>query len=279
MTEIHVSDVTIISVCYRSESVIAELVGSVPAECSVILVDNGSETDFSALPDGKKIDIVRMPENIGFGSACNVGASKLKTSWIFFLNPDTLLKSDTITKLVEAANKFPDASAFNPRIETSDRREYFKRRSYLIPRREFMQRGWPDTDCQIPVLSGAAIFISKSVFERVGGFDPNIFLYHEDDDLSLRLRELGPLMFIRDSVLTHKGGSSSDRTPEVAFFKAFHLAQSRMYTGRKHGKKMVVLSTKIESVLKWLDPTTYLYRRRFFKALGFLKGSNGKTIK
>ena len=272
MTQISRSDVSVVSVCYKSDSVIDDMVHSIPDECPIIVIDNGNMTRFGALPTGRNIEVFPLDENIGFGPGCNEGAKRVTTSWILFLNPDVRLNTDTIDQLVEAAKKYPLASAFNPRIMNSDGSPYFKRRSYLLPKHEYMKRGWPVDDCELPILSGAAILVSKSKFDEVGGFDPNIFLYHEDDDLSLRLRKLGPLMFVRKASITHAGGRSSERSPEIAYFKAYHLAQSRIYVGKKHSRPYPTIFAILQVAYQLILPITYFSPRRLQKTKGYLFG-------
>jgi GT2 family glycosyltransferase len=124
----------------------------------------------------------------------------------------------------------------------------------------------------VPVLSGAAIFVAKERFDRVGGFDEEIFLYHEDDDLSLRLAQLGPLMHIPGAVVRHAGGRSTARTPEVAYFKAYHLARSRVFAQRKHGVPHPKARVLLQSAAQLLSPLM-LSRRKRAKHLGYLAGA------
>jgi N-acetylglucosaminyl-diphospho-decaprenol L-rhamnosyltransferase len=266
------SDVTVISVCYKSDSVIGDMINSVPSETPVILIDNGGTNRFDSLPPERTISIFKLDKNEGFGRGCNAGAAEAKTPWLLFLNPDARLETCSLDALLDAPLKYPEASAFNPRIANGDGSAYFKRRSYLLPRWEHMKRGWPQVDCRVPVLSGAAIFISKDVFNTIGGFDPNIFLYHEDDDISLRLRKLGPLMFVREALVFHASGNSSGRSPEVAYFKAYHMAQSRIYAGAKHRRPFPNLHALIQCGLLFISPLNVLSRRRRYKTLGFFAG-------
>jgi GT2 family glycosyltransferase len=129
----------------------------------------------------------------------------------------------------------------------------------------------------VPVLSGAAFVVSKQNFEKVGGFDPNIFLYHEDDDLSLRLAQLGPLMFVRNSLTVHAAGHSSGRSPQIAHLKAFHMARSRIYTGIKHKRPFPKTSTFVQALALLLSPTVLFSARRRAKAVGFFKGATSKN--
>lgn len=270
--ELSVSEITVISVCYKSDEIIGQMVASVPVETPIVLVDNGKTNQFPSFPAERSIHIETLEQNEGFGAGCNVGAAVAKTPWLLFLNPDATIHPGSLDQLLSAAIRYKDASAFNPRIVNSDGSEYFKRRSWLLPRNRYMPKGWPPADCAVPVLSGAAFFVSRELFRKANGFDTNIFLYHEDDDLSLRLAEFGPLMFVRHSVVTHATGNSTARSPAVARFKAFHMARSRIYTGRKHKRPFPFLSTFIQALLLFLSPQVLVSARRRAKAAGFLMG-------
>ena len=112
----------------------------------------------------------------------------------------------------------------------------------------------------------------KSALEAVGGFDPEIFLYHEDDDLSRRLRaERGPLMFIRAALVQHLGGRSSVRSPEVAALKAWHMGRSRVYAARKHGQKFAFGRALFQATAQLLSPAVLLSKRKRAKQWAFFR--------
>src|SRR5690606_10954368 len=119
----------------------------------IIIVDNGGGIDIDVSFADRRVEVIKLPENRGFGQGCNSGAEHAKTRWLLFLNPDAKLEAFAVDNLLEAAEKYPGASAFNPRMAGSDGSAYFKRRSYLLPRGEYMKRGWPQDDCRVPVLS------------------------------------------------------------------------------------------------------------------------------
>jgi len=273
MASLPLSAVTVVSVCYKSDTLIADMVATVPEETPIVLVDNGRTNNFANLPSQRHIRIVQLDKNIGFGRGCNAGADVVQTPWILFLNPDARLTPGAIEALLEAIDQHPSAVAFNPRISNSDGSQYFKRRSWLLPRNRYMKKGWPETDTAVPVLSGAALFVSKKNFDALGGFDPDIFLYHEDDDLSLRLARLGQLVFVRDALVSHAAGHSSGRSPEVARLKAFHMARSRIYTGVKHKRPFPRLSTFVQAFSLIMSPSVLFSARRRAKAAGFFAGA------
>lgn len=267
--------VTIVTVCYNSTNVLTAMLASMPDRTPVLLIDNES-SDIDSLKiesDKYGAKLIRNDKNVGFGLACNQGAALAETEFILFLNPDTQLLPNTLDVLVEAADCYPSASAMNPRLGTMKGRPTFRRSSPLIGRAERMSRGWPESDCEVPILSGAAFFVRKTAFEAVGGFDPEIFLYHEDDDLCRRLKEqCGPLYFIRDAFVRHMGGMSSERSPEVAALKAWHMGRSRVYVMQKHDRPFPLLQPLCSALLQICYPITLVSKRKRAKQVSFLRG-------
>lgn len=266
---------TIISVCYNSAAVLPAMLASVPEGVPVVLVDNASSDPdgLALLADGSGARLIRNDDNRGFGVACNQGAAKAHTEFLLFLNPDATLEPGAVHALEAAMDQYATAVAMNPRIIEGDGSPYFKRRSVLLPRDQWMPRGWPPEDREVSVLSGAALFVRKADFDAVGGFDAAIFLYHEDDDLSMRLRaERGPIMFIRDAAVRHAAGNSTKRSPEVAALKARAMGRSRVYAARKHGQAWPVARALIGALPHMLSPLTLISRRKAAKNLAFIRG-------
>jgi len=188
-----------------------------------------------------------------------------------FLNPDATVEAGCFDALLEAAARFPQATAFNPRTLDGKGRVSFKRRSNLLPDQKRISAA-PTADTEVPVLSGAAIFTTRETFDRVGRFDEDIFLYYEDDDLSLRLSQLGPLMHIPGAVVRHNDGHSTARSPVTARFKAYHLARSRVFAQIKHGVPRPRLSVISRSLVQLISPLMFSRRKRA-KYLGYLAGA------
>ena len=229
-----ISNVSVVVVSYKSEKALFNLLPSIPSDCELIIVNNASEILPKGLQKIRPYIEIQQNQNIGFGKACNLGAKAAAKELLFFINPDTILEKNCIENLLKAFKTKPNAAAIAPKILDSKGKESFKRRSVLLNRKEWL-RNPPKVLSEIPIMTGAAIFIKKKIFIRVGGFDESIFLYHEDDDLSLRLRvEEGPLFYVPNSLITHKGGNSTERNEDTAKLKGFHMGWSRVYTMKKH---------------------------------------------
>lgn len=266
---------TIISVCYNSLAVLPSMLSSVPRGTPVVLVDNASAdgAGLERLAGESGARLIRSATNRGFGAGCNLGATAAETEFLLFLNPDAALQPGALEALEAAMDRHPAAVAMNPRLSDGKGRAYFKHRSVLLPRRAWLARAWPGGDQVVPVLSGAALYVRRAAFEAVGGFDERIFLYHEDDDLSLRLARLcGALMFIREAEVRHLEGHSTVRSPESAAFKAFHMGQSRVYAARKHRRPLPFLSALASALLQAGQPWALFSRRLRAKRLAFIRG-------
>ncbi|MCQ0092519.1 glycosyltransferase family 2 protein [Roseovarius sp. M141] len=272
--------VTIVTVAYNSSAVLADMLASVPAQTPVVIFDNASQ-DRPKLRElvaarENKTQLIESDRNLGFGTGCNKGAEAAETEFLLFLNPDTALFPDTLQNLVLAADRRPDISAFNPRILNDDGTSILKRRSDLVPRGAWVPRGELTQDTILPVLSGAAFFVRRADFNAVGGFDTKIFLFFEDDDLSVRLSAArGNLMYVHDAKVSHIGGASSGWSPKSEKLKNWHWGFSQIYTARKHGMRLACLGAVLKTGIRALSPATLLSSKRRLKYAARLRGMAG----
>lgn len=267
------TNVTIVTVCHNSLAVLPAMLSSLPKGTPIVLVDNAS-ADTQALQElaaQHGASLILNADNVGFGPACNQGAATAKTEFLLFLNPDAALQPGALEALAEAAQTYPEASAFNPRILDGKGRQSFRRGSKIKPK-ERHKGPVPGNDAEVPVLAGSAIFCRRALFEKIGGFDPAIFMYHEDDDLSLRLRAHGPIMYCHAAKVVHLSGHGSPRSPQVAAFKAYYSARSRVYALTKYGHPRPRLNALGAAVLRIISPDTLFLKRKRAKNIGYLKG-------
>jgi GT2 family glycosyltransferase len=149
-----------------------------------------------------------------------------------------VLEPGAVAKLIEAARTYPDAGMLAPRLVEPDGRLFFQPRSLLSPYLE-NERGAdcvPEGDCCAPFLSGACLLVDRDFILGLGGFDENIFLFCEDNDLSRRAIEAGrPLVHVHDAVAKHVRGGSTAPKPGRIFKARWHMAWSAGYATRKFG--------------------------------------------
>jgi N-acetylglucosaminyl-diphospho-decaprenol L-rhamnosyltransferase len=203
-----------------------------------LVVDNASADRSAAVAEERSCAVLRIARNEGYGRAANLGARACETSFILIMNPDIVLDAGAVPALVQAAERYQDAGMLAPRIVEPDGRFFFQPRSLLSPylSNPGGKLALPEGDCCAPFLSGACFLVRRDLFLRLGGFDPNIFLFYEDDDLCRRIADAGhALIHVHDAVARHARGASSAAKPGRMFRARWHQAWSRAYVSRKYG--------------------------------------------
>ncbi len=239
------------------------MLSTVPERYPIVVVDNASEDNSVEIAKSSGATVIINKQNVGFGRACNIGADAAETDYLFFLNPDTMLEPDTIVALCNSLGKYPIASVFAPVLLSQSGMPALMSKSILVQEKRWLPKELPNTDFEVPAISGAAIFISKRIFNEVGKFDENIFYYHEDDDLCFRLRkQVGPIMVIRSAQLMHLGNQSVSPRIPLDGFKRYYFLQSRIYVVRKHQIPFPIKRKIYECVFNFLL-SCLLFRRKY----------------
>ena len=266
------SNVSVITVSFQSKAALISLFPSIPENVELIVVNNSSDSDLEGLQKIKKFKEITNLENKGFGAACNIGVREASKDFIFLINPDTILHKNCISNLINAVDEIPNASAFTPKIIGKKNKEAFKRRSVLLDKKKWLKKP-PNEVSEIPVMGGAAMFLKKENYLKAGGFDENIFLYHEDDDLSMRLKEeIGPLVYYPKALINHQGGNSSSRNPYIAALKGFHMGKSRVYSMRKYNVKNYRIKCFSIAIMQLFSFEMIFSRRKRSKYYAFFRG-------
>lgn len=267
----------IVTVTYNSAAVIGDFLASVPPGVDVVVVDNASTDATCEIVAKSDVQLIRMPRNAGFGTGCNAGAQGNEKEFVFFVNPDAKLTPDCCSILLAAADAHLEAVCFNPGILNEKGEIRLNRRSALLARGDWTPSsyGGPDNEisAEVKILSGAGMFCRQAAFDVIGGFDPIIFLYHEDDDLCFRLRLAGGRLRLEHAAkLHHLGGKSSGSSVAGAAQKAHFIAQSRLYVEYKHGLSVPKLRGFARALIKLLSPLNLVSARKRAQAVGYLKG-------
>jgi N-acetylglucosaminyl-diphospho-decaprenol L-rhamnosyltransferase len=221
----------------------------------VIVVDNAS-SDGSANGlscPGLPLTVIQNRGNRGFAAACNQGAAGSIADYLLFLNPDTKILPDTLTKSVEcmANPENSDVGILGVQLlegggEISRSCSRFPTTRRFISKMLGLNRLFPGWfldqfylewdhlhSRQVQQVMGAYLFVRNFVFKQVGGFDERFFLYFEEVDLSLRLRQAGWFTYyLATAQCYHAGcGRSFD---EVKAHRLFYSFQSRIFYGFKN---------------------------------------------
>jgi N-acetylglucosaminyl-diphospho-decaprenol L-rhamnosyltransferase len=214
---------------------------------NVIVVDNGSDDqNLLELPDTCVIQ--KLPTNVGFARAANIGWRSGRAPFVLFLNPDAAIDAPSLKQLIQTLDENTHAAAVGPRISSSDGRLEWSQGRFptlvsayaqlvglhrLLPRAPWACEDVMDPRCYRQVstpdwLVGACLLVRRSDLQAMGGFDERFFLYCEDVDLCARLRATGrEILFEPRAHCVHRGQGSGPRSLAL-------LTQSRLRLAEKH---------------------------------------------
>ena len=205
----------------------------------VVVVDNAStpplRSTLTAPLEG--VRLVTLEENVGFGRACNLGASLAVGERVLFLNPDTEVLPGAVDALAAFLDADPGRGLVGGRTLTPDGAPdpasvwgapslwsqacFATGLSTLFAgSRAFDPEslGWwgYDTEREVGVVTGCLLMARREVFLGLGGFDERYFMYGEDVDLSVRARRAGyHPSFTPDAAVVHGKGVTSTSAAKI----------------------------------------------------------------
>jgi GT2 family glycosyltransferase len=200
-----------------------------------VIVDNGSTDDSvvrlrEACPEAT---ILETHKNLGFAAGNNVGircALNNGADYVFVLNNDTTVFSDTISAFVGFAEKHPTAALMGPKIDRRNpQREWPIRRKLdlltqlctftalrrLVACTPVIRGVFYCTDSQpsvVQFLPGSALFFRATTFKKAGFFDESTFLDFEELIMAEKVRKAGfSAYFVPQATIRHKGSASASK--------------------------------------------------------------------
>lgn len=208
-------DISVISVTYNSERCIADCVRSVRSqrgvEFEIVVVDNASTDNTLARLKALNCRVIASPENGGFGRGNNLGFAATSGRYVYLLNPDArLVETDALTNLCRLMDATPRWGMAGTMVRSSDGKpESPPAANY--PGQRHVRRDFSNLPGKIAWVLGASMIIRRELYKKLGGFDPGFFLYSEETDFCLRMRETGfEIGHVPEISVEHIGGDSED---------------------------------------------------------------------
>ncbi|GGA59948.1 glycosyl transferase [Edaphobacter acidisoli] len=234
------ADLSIIIVNWNSLEFLKNCIASIEAtthdvDYEIIVVDNDSpERGCHELrvrfPDVKLIVLER---NIGFGAANNVGAAQARGRDLLFLNPDTLVTENALSRMMAVLDAQEEVGAVGCRLLNGDGTlqtscvQSFPTILNQLLAFDWLKCHWPRLPLfgiralytnegrgvyEVDVVSGACIMLKRKAFEQGGGFHRDYFMYAEEVDLCYRVRNAGMnVQYVGDAQVIHFGGQSTKK--------------------------------------------------------------------
>ena len=169
------NEITIIIITYKSEKLVNNFIKRIPSNIKTIIIENSQNYELKKSIEEKYNNItVFIKENNGVSSALNYAVDKIKTKYFLQISPDLEFDFNYLNTFLNYANKLNDRfAAIGPRFIN------VKKKSHKQIK-ESLKFG------NISSIHGSCMFINKEIFEEIGGFDENFFLYFEETDYCYR---------------------------------------------------------------------------------------------
>lgn len=239
------SGVCAVVVSYNSVVPLERFAQEVAKTIPMLVVDNASTDGSADACAAWGIDVLRLPANLGYGTAVNRGVAALgrHVMHVLVLNPDVLLDLQTVSALRQRLEERPEIGVVAPRLRNLDGTEQLAARPFPTIGNQLIRRvghgtinarsdGWrqhPDW------VLGAALMVRRRDFVAIGGFDERFFLYCEDVDLCWRYRQAGFLVEQLEGVWAdHEYERSSAHLAHVADPAVRHHWRSMVKLARKY---------------------------------------------
>jgi GT2 family glycosyltransferase len=217
------------------ENCIESILNSDYENYEIILVDNTSK-DQSHLKCKKKfpnIILIENKENLGYCEGNNVGIRKIKGEFLVILNPDTIVEKQWLENLLSAYKKF-GMGLYQPKLLASTDKNRINTAGNMINIFGFgysRGKGRQDNEeynkfQEINFASGACLFTSKEVFDKVGFFDSFLFAYLDDLDFGWRAQQIGIKSYYVPTSIVYHAESFSFKWNKKKFFL---LERNRWY--------------------------------------------------
>jgi GT2 family glycosyltransferase len=215
------------------------------AEVRVTVIDNDSDPEARARLKGslpEEVELILSETNLGFGAGANEALRAGRAEFVCISNADVLPDPDAVGALARfvadhpesgmVGPSFPEESAYHARLPSPGALAVrpliggFRHRSVPSPERGRV--------IEVDQPAGACFLVRRSVWEQLGGFDEDYFLWYEDVDLARRLRAAGLRNFVCGDAVVHHNEGLATGTMSEADHQAARLAGLHLYLKKHH---------------------------------------------
>ena len=225
------------------EKCILSIIQSDYDNLEIIVVDNDSQdkSHIECKERFPQIKLIENKKNLGYCEGNNVGLKEANGEYIIILNPDTEVQSDWIKKFLEKFNKYGEG-LYQPKLLATNNKKRINSAGNMINVFGFgysLGKGKNDDKeynkfKKINYASGACLFTSKKILEKIGYFDSFLFAYHDDLELGWKGAQLNIQSFYVPEIIVYHAESFSFKWSPKKFYL---LERNRWYCILTHYSK------------------------------------------
>ena len=221
----------------------------------VFVVDNASVDGSAEMVQQvfPQVKLIASPDNLGFSKGNNLAIRKSTAQYVLLLNPDTIIREDTLQQVVDFMDTHSEAGALG--VKMYDGQGEFlpeSKRGFPSPKVAFykmsgLSKFFPKSKTygkyhlgylddneihEVDVLSGAFMLLRKEALDQVGLLDEDYFMYGEDIDLSYRIQNAGyKNYYLPNAPIIHFKGERTKKG-SLNYVRVFY--QAMIIFARKH---------------------------------------------
>lgn len=222
-------ELTVIIICHKSKDLAIKFVKNIYGKFEIIIIDNSNDYELKKIINQKYPNIlIKDMKNNGYGAAINYGSKFVKTKYFFISSPDiTGINENSLHKFINKAKLLKNNfSTMGPRYIDANPKS-------LVQSDEIKKIS------EIKVIHGACMFFNKKVFNLVGGFDENFFLYFEENDFCYNAIKFNKIYQLNDVKVFHNSGNSVTvnnykEIQDQKNLRSWHFVWSKFYFYKKH---------------------------------------------
>lgn len=188
----------------------------------------------------KNVTVIENAENLGFGKGCNEGEKKTKGKYVLFLNSDTIALNKGFIEMADFLQKHQEAAVIGGKMKNPNGSTQLSAwKFYTLWNLLFVLLGFErfglhrvDTSdiARVDWVTGGCMMVNKAIFEKLGGFDKEIFMYIEDMEYCFRAKKRGYLTyFFPFTDIIHTSHASSNKE-----FAVINIYKNILYFYKKH---------------------------------------------
>lgn len=223
----------------------------------IVVIDNNSSDDSCEMMQQlfPNVKLIENKENLGFPKGNNIGVAQAKGAYICILNPDTVVAEDTFSKILNTknwqlntgiigcklidgtGNFLPESKRGVPTPWVSFTKIFGLYKVSNLFGKYYAQHLTENQSGNVDILVGAFMVMKRELYNEIGGFDENCFMYSDDIDLSYMVLQKGKYnYYFHETAVIHYKGESTVR--DEKYMKRFQEAMQFFY--KKHFKKSFV---------------------------------------
>lgn len=267
--------VTPVIVTYNSINLSKNIIDIASICHNAIVVNNSADHYelFSALKsDLQNFEFIQNITNLGYGQANNIGLDLVRSEFALIINPDVKISLDAVQAMLDCADRYPSAVIVGCNVNDTKISHKFHSYNWSYQTQPTSEYITPSGDVSTLWLSGCCMLIRVKNFLKIGGFDPDFFMYYEEFDICQRAHIAGmECILAADAHVTHESSASSTPSIKVSYIKHLHWSRSkRIFQTKYHIKEFSTLDRLVKVLINLflaLLAISTLQSSRFIKYL------------